>query len=81
MECDELTLDVGIPPNVTAEVHIPVSDCSEAACRAVLEGGRPAAASPGVRYQSQHVLPLALHLAFEHHTMHSIWIHHMLLCW
>jgi alpha-L-rhamnosidase len=50
---DALTLEVEIPPNTTAEVHVPVLRPAEGAARAadaVTENGRPAAQSPGVKF-------------------------------
>ena len=38
-----VTLDVTVPPNVTATVYVPTADAA-----AVTEGGRPAAEAPGV---------------------------------
>lgn len=40
---DEIRLDVTVPPNTTATVHLPTSDPAH-----VLEGGEPVSAAPGV---------------------------------
>ncbi len=42
---DKLTMDVTIPPNTTATVHVPAQ-----AADAVMEGGQPAAQSDGVKF-------------------------------
>lgn len=44
-EGDRLTMDVVIPPNTTATVHVPARDAA-----AVMESGRPAAQAPGVEF-------------------------------
>ena len=41
-----LTIDVTVPVNTRADVHVPISDGQQ-----VLEGGKPAAEQPGVTYK------------------------------
>jgi alpha-L-rhamnosidase len=41
-----ISVDVSVPVNTTAEVHVPVKDGEQ-----VLESGKPAATQPGVTYQ------------------------------
>jgi alpha-L-rhamnosidase len=50
---DGLMLEVVIPPNTTAEVHVPVLSEAEGpanAADAVMESGHPAATAPGVKF-------------------------------
>jgi alpha-L-rhamnosidase len=44
MEGNRLTLNVTIPPNTSAEVHVPAP-----AAAAITEGGRPVIETPGVK--------------------------------
>jgi hypothetical protein len=41
-----LTIDVDVPPNTRAEIHVPLGDGQQ-----VLESGKPAAEQPGVTYK------------------------------
>jgi hypothetical protein len=44
-DCDRLTLDVTIPANTTAQVHVPAKDAGS-----VTESGEPAAKAKGVKF-------------------------------